>query len=507
MAGRVKKEKAKPKPTAADLEYFEAMLRKREETDAMLVRYRDANRIEFFDTEPNPGPNPLQAELLEAWEDPELKVFTYCGGNRIGKTTIGVLIALSTMFGKMLWNGKKLHFRHTFPRKVRIVGQDWEKHIKSVLMPELEKWWPENRPVKRKKNNQGIDAFWTDEKTGSTLEIMSNGQESDLHEGWSGDVIVYDEPPKRAIRVANARGLIDRHGRELFCMTLLKEAWVHREVIQKTLDDGRPDPTIFNVSGDIWSNVGFGITEEGVKQFESMLTDDEKSARLHGIPSYMSGLVYPQFSRKYRDRGGNLVKRFDIPLDWLVDIAIDVHPREKQAILCVATDPRGERYVCGEVWDHGDAKWVGEAVVRLVKYNSYRVNRAIIDPLSKGDGNNDESVFEIVSRILMGYGIVLELATKDKDQGILEVKKHLLGPNGMPSMWFFDDLRRTIFEIEGYMWDKDTQKPMDKDDHMMENLYRVCLLNTVWREPFDYSDDEYVVPPAYMVGRDAVTGY
>lgn len=201
-----------------------------------------------------------------------------------------------------------------------------------------------------------------------------------------------------------------------------------------------------------------------------------------------------------------MVRRFEIPLDWMMDIAIDVHPRERQAVLFVATDPRNERYVCDEIWGHGDAKWIAEAIVRKVKYHSYRVHRVIIDPLSKGDSNNDETVFNIVAMNLMAHGMVLETATKDKEQGILEIKKHLKGPNQMPSMWFFDDVVRTIFEIEGYMWDKDTQKPQDKDDHMMENLYRICLLNTKWEEPLDYFD-EYVPQSPQMVGRDAVTGY
>ncbi len=208
-----------------------------------MYAYREANRIEFFTK-----PNPLQAQLLAAWDNPLYKVFTFTGANRIGKTTIGTIIAFSVLFGHRPWDKKKLHFPHDKPRKIRYIGQDWEKQISKVLILEMEKWWPANRPVVKKKNNQGIEATWTDTLTGGTVEIMSNGQESDLHEGWSGDLIIYDEPPKRAIRVANARGLIDRNGRELFCMTLLKEAWVDREVIKAVDGNGMPDKTVFNKS-------------------------------------------------------------------------------------------------------------------------------------------------------------------------------------------------------------------------------------------------------------------
>lgn len=449
------------------------------------TEYREGNLLEFFDKPPNPGPNPLQAELLEAWLDPIYRVFTYTGANRIGKTTIGSIIAFSVMIGKFLWNGQRIHFYHNRPRKVRVVGQDWEKHIKAVLMPELEKWWPKGRPVKLKKNNQGIDALWTDANTKSSLEIMSNLQDSDLHEGWSGDLVWYDEPPKRDIRVANARGLIDRQGRELFTMTLLKEAWVDQEVIKAVDEQGRPDQSVFSVDGDIYSNVGFGISEEGVKQFEKTLTDDEKQARIHGKPSYMSGLVYPQFKRKI-----HLKPRFDIPLDWIVDIAVDVHPRENQAILFIATAPDNRRYACFEVWDHGDGTWIGEQIIRIIglrsdkqgETNALRIGQAICDPLAKGDKNDPNTTFDKIDAVLYKYGYYLDTASKDKTSGILQVKKHLKGPNNEPSLFIFDDMIRTIREIEGYMYDEDTQKPQDKNDHMMENLYRLILLNTRWYE-------------------------
>jgi hypothetical protein len=188
----------------------------------------------------------------------------------------------------------------------------------------------------------------------------------------------------------------------------------------------------------------------------------------------------------------------------MVDIAIDVHPREKQAVLFVATDPRNDRYVVEEIWDHGDGTWVGEHIVKAAKYHSYRVNRIVIDPLSKGDSNNKDDTFSKVAKVLMAHGYVLETATKDKEQGILEIKNHLIGPNHKPSIFFFNDLVRTIYEIEGYMWDKETQKPQDKDDHMMENLYRILLLNTKWTEQEDFDDIDY---GSYRENRDAMTGY
>jgi hypothetical protein len=228
---------------------------------------------------------------------------------------------------------------------------------------------------------------------------------------------------------------------------------------------------------------------------------------IKGIPQYKAGLIYgDSFNRKYRDRGGHLTERFKIPLDWMVDIAIDIHPRKEQAVLFVATDPRNDRYACEEIWGHGDARWVAEEIVRAVHYHSYRVNRIVIDPLAKGDSNNPETMYDVIATILMRNDMVLETASKDKEHGILEVKNHLKGPNGVPSIFFFDDLVRTIYEIEGWMWDKDTQKAAKVDDDMMENLYRIALLKTEYEPPMQYDGISQPLP-GQLTGRDAVTGY
>ena len=143
------------------------------------------------------------------------------------------------------------------------------------------------------------------------IEIVSNNSESDLLEGWEGHGIGYDEPPTRANRIACARGLADYNGIEFFSMTILKEAWVDLEVINKTLKDGSPDPAVYSVHAEIYDNVGFGIDQKGVDNFASKLTEDEKMSRLKGIPSYKQGLVLNL------DRNKNIIKRFPIPTHWI----------------------------------------------------------------------------------------------------------------------------------------------------------------------------------------------
>lgn len=476
---------------------------KKLEIQKKILRYRERNLLEYFDTPPNPGPNPKQAQIIEAFQDISYKIMGMFGGNRFGKTTLLTIIGISVMIGKFLWNNQSiLHlFPHKKPRKVRYIGQGWQDHVKAVVIPEMEKWWPQNRKVQRRGNGVITDTFWKDLKTGSTMEIMSNNQRTKEHEGWSGDIILYDEPCRREIYVANARGLVDRQGRELFAATLLDEPWIDREIIRKVDEFGKPDRTVFCVEGTGYDNVGYGISREGLEEFRAKLDEDEEQARIFGVPQYKSGLVFPQFKRNI-----HLKERFDIPLDWMVDIAIDIHPRERQAVLFIATDSRNDRYGCEEIWDFGDGTWVAEQIIRIITKRNYRINKIIIDPLSKGDSNNPETTFQKIFNILAQHEYVLEVASKDKDAGILEIKDHLKGPNNQASIFFFDDMVRTLFEIEGWMWDKETNKALDKDDHMMENLYRLCLLDTQWTDPQDDFYYNYGVDK-HSDNRNITTGY
>lgn len=443
------------------------------------LAYRKANEIEFFTR-----PNPPQQELLEAWGIQHFKVFTFTGGNRLGKTTIGTIIGICTMAGKWLWDNRRIHFQHKMPRKVRYIGQDWEKHIRGVVVPALKKWWPEKRERKVRKNQHGVEAYWEDISTGSTLEIMSNKQDVDIHEGWDGDLIIYDEPPKRDIRIANARGLIDRQGRELFTATLLKEAWIDTEVIKAKLEDGRPDPSVFNVHGETYDNVGYGLTVEGVKEFEKKLKPEEKEARIKGIPSYMSGLILKNFKAQK-----HVIAPFRIPVNWIVDVAIDTHPRKKQAVLFIATDERNFRYIFFEKWDFGSGKDIADWIIRAKKKWQLRIENVICDPLAKGDSNNENTTFDKIKNKLLAHDMILSTATKDKDSGIIEINEHLEGPNKMPSLFIFDHCRRTIAEAEAWMYDDDG-KPVKEDDDFMENLYRLLLLDTQYEDPDESEDEE-----------------
>ncbi len=40
------------------------------------------------------------------------------------------------------------------------------------------------------------------------------------------------------------------------------------------------------------------------------------------------------------------------------------------------------------------------------------------------------------------------------------------------------------------MWDKEKEKPVDKDDHMMECFYRACVVGLEWKDPTTAAYDQ-----------------
>lgn len=480
-----------------------------------------ANRIMWFTKGWTPeypwscNANPQQQKLLDAWENPKYRIFMLPWGNRSGKTEIEPIIGFSVMMGEWPWSGKKLWFPHKKPRKVMVVGQGWESHVEEVVMPKFKAWWPKSRRVKMTKNNQGVDASWVDTNSGSTLEVRSTVQKKDTFEGGDHDLIIFDEPPPREIWVACSRGLIDRSGRALFGATLIKEAWVHRDIILRTEEDGTPDMSVFMCKATMYDNVSrcdecgemilrieqdgelgevgicpkhgkkryyikYGLTLESVKQYIKDLRPDEIKARIDGEAAYLTSLVCPDFKRQTHVR-----ERFKIPLDWLVDISIDFHPSKKWAVVFLATAKNGFKYVCDEIWDKGNPKYIAEEIIRLINERSYtRINSISIDPLAKGGTDNDIDVYSIIAETLASRNYSLETASKDKDVGISILNNLIWTENEMPGLFYFRDCKKTIEETENWMYDPETLKPAKVDDDFVECLYRLCLKNTIWYEPW-----------------------
>jgi hypothetical protein len=477
--------------------------------------YNRNNKIYLF------SPNPPQLDFWIAYLNPKYRTFCYTGANKRGKTTIGCHLAIATMLGYIpyklesvdmdgkvhrswesvyreikewegvTWNLKwrdgvplvELIFQSNEPRKIRYVGQGWKVHVRDVVVPALRKWWPKDHAVRTRKNGDGIEDQWWSED-GSYLNLMSNDQDPEKFAGKDDDLVIMDEPMKKDNYVELRRGTVVQRGKLFLGATLLaKEIWIDREIIKAKNKDGTPDTRIYRSDGYMTDNLGFGIrSQQDIDDYGDELLrikPEEYAARIEGKPSYLAGLIYASFSVDT-----HVVKRFDVPLDWIVEISIDPHPKEPHAVSFLATTPKGLKYVVDEIWMHGDPKSLAEMIIKKIRDNHYRIETNwIIDPYSKGDSNNPESTFDKIENTILPYGYYLDVAEKGKDcvnDGIITVKDWLMTQNRQPALYFFDNCIQTIYEIEGWMWNPKTRKPVDENDHFMENLRRLITLGTKW---------------------------
>jgi hypothetical protein len=86
---------------------------------------------------------------------------------------------------------------------------------------------------------------------------------------------------------------------------------------------------------------------------------------------------------------------------------------------------------------------------------------------------NDPITETSFATVLANEGIFVEKATKDPLNGILKAQSML--KTDPTEIIFYPTASRTLWEIARYSWKEGENKPIDKDDHAMENFYRLEL--------------------------------
>jgi len=486
--------------------------------DKAARAFEEKNKILFFG-HPGKGylgpygtwnPTRPQNEAIQAFMNPIINKIVYEGGNRGGKTFLLTIFALAALRGKFPWEPEENAgwlwnvFGWKPPIKIRILGQDWKKHIKGVLIPKFDELVPESWGLEATKCGEIAISQYFDPVTKGVINIVSNESSSSHLEGWNGHLLLMDEPPDRDNWVACRRGLTDFRGKQIFTMTLLQQPWIENEIINRVDEDGNFDVKVATIHTTIYDNIGHGLSKEGVEEFAEDLNDEEKKSRLDGVPAYKSGIILKNFNRKKHvlDMGPNTIRP-----NWLIDIQIDSHPSKPQFILFIATCESNLKYVVHAIKGHGDGTWIGDQIVKAVKTYNMRVNTVYADPLSKaGQKNLLETEYQKIENVLARFGIPLYNAgvlKEAKDDGIIKINSLLKTVNGLVGLYFFKTVGEVIQKCSSWMYD-DKGKPSKEDDDYPECLYRACLLDTDYYPPEeDEGEDDY----RPQVSRNKFTGY
>lgn len=496
-------------------------------------------------------PYPWQQRLLEACH--EKTTIAAIASNKIGKTATVINILISWLVGYEPWTmasvpkepesgWKKVDgywFRKSSlgidpPVNLILTGEDWKLHIGRVLVPELKKWCPVHW-YNTKKNEQGTEYYW-EFFNKSTLTIMSYSQDDDLFESFRAQGVVMDEPPPKSKYAAMSRGLLLDCGKTLLSLTPLKEAWILDDIVLSGRKDiGIVDnlkitdnPALYDSDKDTLREMGLSdvqineffnvllyenvekqvpVIDKGAgaeKYLEKIISVDRyndisklkvlkfiKDIDPADVPPRVFGHFKSLVGRVLKEFDANIhrVKPFEVPTDWPVTVMIDFHLSTPQAVSYWAVNRQDINYCIAETWKNISADGIADDIIRKIKMHGWNIEKAFIDPLSKGDtaymknaiGTNLRSTFTILEERLQDHGITLYVASKDKESGIKNIQTWLKGPNGLPTCYIFDDCERHFFEVQRWVFDEN-QKPAKENDHFMENWYRYTLTGAKYED-------------------------
>lgn len=409
-------------------------------------------------------------------------------GNRFGKSTLGCAEDCAWLKGERVWyqpgdSARLGGIRHP-PNKGLVITQDWDlvDSIFTSQRGESGKIWrmlPTDGFVKgwRRNHSGAIDTIEC--ANGSLLKFdtvkswMANPKGSESAD-W--DFIHIDEPCPQKMYKAAARGLVDRGGSSWFTLTPLDEFWIN-DMFFPADTGGQARDDVWAINGSIYDNPY--LTQENIEAYAKELSEDEKQCRLHGIPLHLSGLVYKEFNWAYHvlsDLPKGWKSFSEPPEDWPIYYAIDPHPRTPHAVLFCTVDQLGRRYYFKDIFKHciiRDLCPLIRQVLRLSGGDERPVIWGKVDPIAYIEDPIDGGTMAIEFE---KYGVYVEKASKDLAGGILKVKDGLANKG----LVFTPGAARTLWEIQRYAWNDEDDKPIDADDHMMENLRRIELGEPRW---------------------------
>ncbi len=431
-------------------------------------------------------PNGKVETFINLVGDNKTFITLFSAANGVGKTAAGVNILSHFMFPI----GNK-YFQHKFftdfpyPKSGRIVCP--HTTVESTTIPALIEWLPMGKYHNEKRGKNYEYHWWTD--TGFDFDIMTIDQDVKEFEsatiGWAW----FDEPPPEAIYKATVARM--RKG-GIIIMTatpLTGSAWIYDQIFTNP-QQGQRDYVEADIEANCKQHGIRGILEhEHIEKMVSEFTDEDKQARVFGKFQHLTGLVFKKFTPKI-----HVIRPFPVTYnDFIVVERLDIHPRNPDACGWYAIDRKGRMFIVDELW--GNFR-IDELAYRIKnKADNYRVVDRRIDPSAF---IVDQHTNTSVAKKLDEFGLTYLPATKDRAQAIIATRDLLdyEEVNGTyvrePMLYVFDTCVRHIWEFQHWQYNEYTgksadrhgqsERPQDKDDHMMENLGRAALDKQIFIE-------------------------
>jgi len=408
----------------------------------------------------------------------------FSAANGIGKSALAMNALAHLMFpcGNEFFQ-MPLWQNWSYKKRGRIVSDP--TNIKENIVPELHKWLPAGR-YEARKNGKAFDSKWVTD-TGWEFDIMSYDQDPKEFESVNLGWVWEDEPPPFLVHKACVSRLRTGGILMITATPLSGSEWMYDEIIANPANKKGfrtyIEADVWTACADIQGTRGF-LRKSDIERMIAQYDEEDMQARVKGKFQHLTGLVFKQFDTKI-----HVIRPFDInPEYFTVYEALDSHPRTEDAFLWLAVDQSGKKYIIDELWMNGTTEDLALAVLK--KTEKWKVVRRIADPSLF---NEDKHTGQNIARGFAKYGLSYSPATKYRTEADRRIKNALdyqVTPSGKtflvePELYIFSNCERLIWELQRYRWDdwsgkigdkKDKkQKPIDKDDHMIENLGRLLF--------------------------------
>ena len=481
---------------------------------ANLARQKETylmeHRLEMFQ------PNPKQYDFFVQADKRRRACFA---GNRFGKSTLGVVEDCSWLLGERPFFpvGHPLR-RLGIPDhgvKLMVIAEDWDK-VREIFTEDasgdrLGKFFyylPKSKVTNIKRTQTGVicQMTVTNEIDGRKREsllvfetVKSFKNNSASMESGDYDAIHGDEPFPEEMWKALSRGLVDRNGAAWFLMTPLKFPWIYEQAVEGAVND--PDVWWwFDATMDDNPLLG----EEAKRLYLEQLSPEERECRQNGKPLAYGRLVYNKFDKKRHvwdlaTRGlpaGWQQGPFGPvpPVSYLCGFSLDPHPQTPHAVLFTALAPTGQVFFFDEIFEKSSIRELATKIKnRLI---GCRVGWSLCDPIA---WNEDPETGKCWADYMMDVGLEVMQASKQKTVGIIQTNDTFGSDR---PIFVFSSLKVFQKEISKYFYDKD-DKPVDKDDHIMEALYRTVIHDDLkWYPISDTSKPIVVVDEFKNISND-----
>ncbi len=462
-----------------------------EEVDDKLVRQlreERASRI-LRDKYRYYEPNGKCEEYIEAVGSGDYFVVMFSAANGVGKTAVSANVVANIVFDNLNpYFDYPLYNKWPYPKQGRIVS--YPSNLEGVVGA-LKEWLPAEK-YSTKKRGKAYESFW-ETTTGWKWDLMTTEQDPKEFEGPTLGWIWFDEIPPMSIYKACVSRL--RKGGIIFISATPLEGsgWLYDHIVEAHSQDEDKDLTALakgqrlNIEAGVEAackqhGVRGHLEHDDIQKMIAEYTEDEKQARVYGKFQHLAGLVFKRWSRRV-----HMINPFQIDKRrYAVYEMLDPHPRNEDAVLWCAVDMHGRKFVIDELYVN-PLNGTEELALRIKeKAEKYRIVRRLADPSAFIE---DQHTQRSLATELSKHGLNYIEATKFREAANKKIETELSYielPDGSfakaPGFYVFNTLTRLPWEMEHWRWDEWSgktgdkrdrkEKPIDKDDHMIECLGR-----------------------------------